>query len=107
MTAELAESEKTTQLLARMVVDPETHKRLFEGAAAVRETLTRDQRATLSAAYLEHEKSHAPSERTMPEADFALLIEGLKKTPQTVNLNDLSFATLKRLSLALAAQPIS
>lgn len=106
VTAELVEAEKTTQLLARMVVDPTSKAVLFADALAVRETLSRTQRACITEAYLAHEQRYAPSGRNMPDAEFAELLETVKKTPEMRVLNDLSTSTLKKLLLCLAAQPL-
>lgn len=106
-SAELFEHEQTSQFLARAVVDPDTGERLFQTAEALRKALTRSQKSALVAAYLEHEKTYAPSEGNLGEAEFQKLLEAVKKTPETATLNDLSFDTLRRLIVTLAAPPSS
>lgn len=107
VTAELVEAEKTTHLLARMLVDPATKAVLFDGADLVRECLSRNQRARITECYLEHEQRYAPSGRNMPDAEFAELLATVKKTPEMPTLKDLNTATLKKLVLCLAVQPAS
>lgn len=105
--ADLFESEKATQLIQRFVVDPDTGKPVFPNAAAVRETLSRDQRNTIADRYFDFEKEHSPSERTLSDAEFTALLEDVKKKPDMQRLNDLSGALLKRLVLSLAVPPTS
>jgi len=102
--ADLFESEKATELLLRFVVDPETKKPVFSNADEVLETLTRPERNFIGAAYFDFEKEHSPSERTMSEKDFDALLEEIKKKPETLRLNGLSGAMLKKLVSSLAAQ---
>lgn len=104
-TADLFEDEKASQLLARALVDPSTNKRAAVSAKALREALTRGDRSYLAECYLEHEKQFSPSERSLSDKEFAGLIEEVKKNPETPRLNDLNFATLKRLITALVSPP--
>jgi hypothetical protein len=43
----------------------------------------------------------------MGEAEFAALLEEVKKTPETTRLNDFGSVTLKRLVRSLACPPSS
>lgn len=104
-TAEAFESEKASQLLARALVDPVTRSALAASAQELRRAVSRDEQAFIIDAYLAHEKMFSPSERTLDAAEFASLMEEVKKTPQTPLLNDSSIATLKRLITALACPP--
>lgn len=103
--ADLFESEKATQLIQRFVVDPATGKPVFPTADDVLDTLSRDQRNEIGAAYFDFEKEYSPSERTMSDAEFAELLEDVKKKPDMQLLTDLSGALLKRLVLSLAVPP--
>lgn len=100
-TAEAFELEKTSQLLSRALVDVQTGDYLIGSPRQVRQLLSRVQRECLLADYLEHEKDYAP--RAMTDDEFNALLDTLKKTPETVNLNDLNTASLKRLITALAS----
>lgn len=104
-TAEAFESEKASQLLARALVDPSTGKPVAASAKELRASISRDEKSLLIEAYLEHEKTFSPSERTMDEAEFYALLEEVKKNPLTPRLNDSSSATLKKLITALASPP--
>jgi hypothetical protein len=106
-TSELFESEKSSQLLLRALVDIDTGKPLATSAKQLREALSREQKSFLIEAYLQHEKSHSPSERTLSDTEFGELIEEVKKNPATPLMNDSSIATLKRLITTLALQPTS
>jgi uncharacterized alpha-E superfamily protein len=105
--ADLFESEKATQLILRFVVDPATGKSVFPTADEVRDTLSREERNAIVDAYYDFEREHSPSERTMSEADFARLLEDVKKKPDPHVLKDLSGALLKRLVLSLVSPPTS
>jgi hypothetical protein len=104
-TAEAFESEKASQLLARALIDPAGGKPVATSAAELRESITRDEKTTLIEAYLDHERTFSPSERTMGEAEFSELMEEVKKNPQTPRLNDSSSVMLKRLITALVSLP--
>lgn len=105
--ADLFESEKATHLIQRFVIDPATKEPVFASADEVLDTLSRDERNAIGAAYYDFEREYSPSERTMSEADFTALLEDVKKKPDMTSLNGLSGALLKRLMLSLAAQPTS
>lgn len=102
--ADLFESEKATQLIQRFVIDPATKEPVFASAEDVMGTLSRDERAMIGAVYFDFEKEYSPSERTLSDADFAALLEDVKKKPDMQSLTDLSGALLKRLVLSLASQ---
>jgi len=104
-SSEAFESEKASQLLHRAMFDPTTNKPLADSAHALREVITRDEKSALIEAYLDHEKTFSPSERTMGDEEFIALVEAVKKTPQNPPLKDLSSATLKKLITALASRP--
>ncbi len=104
-SSEAFESEKASQLLYRAMIDPVTKKPLADSALALREVITRDEKSALIEAYLEHEKTFSPSERTMGDEEFIALVETVKKTPENPPLNDLSTAMLKKLITALASPP--
>lgn len=105
--ADLFESEKATQLIRRFVVDPATKAPVFASAEEVLDTLSRAERNVIGEAYYDFEKEFSPSERTLSDADFAALLDDVKKKPDMQPLNDLSGALLKRLVISLAAQPTS
>jgi hypothetical protein len=105
--ADLFESEKFTQLMLRFLVDPATGKPLFSSADEVRNTLSREERNAVGAAYYDFEREYSPSERTMSEAEFGRLLDDVKKKPDPLALNGLSGALLKKLVLSLATPPIS
>ena len=77
--ADLFESEKATQLMLRFLVDPATGKPLFSSADEVRNTLSREERNAVGAAYYDFEREYSPSERTMSEAEFGRLLDDVKK----------------------------
>ena len=104
-SAETFEAEKTSQLLLRALVDPDTGKPVFASARALRETLLRDDKAYLVEEYMAHERAYAPSEANLSPEAFAVLLEALKKTPETTDLNDSSTATLKKLVRCLVSPP--
>lgn len=106
-TADLYEDEKASQLLVRALVDPESKKPVTDAARALREAIGRDERSYLTEQYLAHEKEFSPSGRSLSDDDFALLIEDVKKNPETPRLNGLSFAMLKRLITALACPAVN
>jgi hypothetical protein len=105
--ADLFESEKASHLIQRFLIEPETGKPVFPSAAEVVDTLSRDERNAIGAAYYDFEKEYSPSERTLSEADFASLLADAKKKPDWTYLSGLSGALLKRLALSLAAQQTS
>ena len=105
--AELFESEKATQLILRFLVDPGTGKPLFSSADEVRNTLSREERNAVGAAYYDFEREYSPSERTMSEAEFGRLLDDVKKKPDPLALNGLSGALLRKLVLSLATPPNS
>ncbi len=104
-SAELFESEKAAQLMARFLVDPDTSDRICKDATAVREAFTREEHGFIAQAYLEHEKKFSPSERTLSNNDMTKLIDEVKKTQLTTCLNNLSSLMLKKLALFLACPP--
>lgn len=104
-SAELFEREKASQLLARALVDPATSKPIAPTAQELRQALTREDAEWLIARYLDHEKRHSP--KNMDEAEFADLLEDVKKNAATTRLDDSSFATLKRLITCLASPPVN
>jgi len=104
-SAELFEREKASQLLARALVDPTTTKPVAPTAQGLREALSREDSEWLIARYLDHEKRHSPKE--LDDAEFADLLEEVKKNAATTRLDDSSFATLKRLINYLASPPAS
>jgi len=104
-TAEAFEAEKSSQLLVRALIDPETNTPVAETALALRSATYRDQQASLISAYLAHEKSYSPSERTLSDAELSELVEEVKKNPGMTSSSDLSTDTLKRLITALASPP--
>lgn len=104
-TAELFEMEKSGQLLVRFLVDPVSGNAVADDVNELREALSRDEVAHLIEMYLEFEKTVSPSERNMPEEEFATLLETVKKTPEIQLLNGLSSVTLKKLIITLASPP--
>lgn len=104
-TADLFEDEKASQLLQRALVDPASGSPVASSARTLREALTRSERGYLVDAYLEHEKTFSPSERTMSALGFAELLEEVKKNPATTRLNDLSSDMLRKLIASLGAPP--
>ena len=106
-TADLFEDEKSSQLLALALIDPETRQPVAKSALSLREAITRAQRAELIEHYLEHEKAHSPSGRTLSNEEFSDLLEAVKKTPEMILTSDSSGETLKRLIISLASQPSS
>jgi hypothetical protein len=106
-TSELFETEKTAQLLFRALVDPDTGKQVATNVKQLREALSRDNKHALMQAYLDHEKTFSPSERTLTDGEFSDLVEEVKKNPSTPHLNDLSIDTLKRLITTLVCPPTS
>lgn len=106
-TSDLFEAEKSSQLLLRAMIDPESGKPVASSATELREALSRNDVAVLIDAYLDHEKSISPSERNMTEADLLGILEEVKKTPQKATLSGLSSAMLKRLITISVSQPAS
>lgn len=106
-TAEAFEAEKSSQLLVRALIDPGTGKPVAGTAKALREAVYRDQQMALINAYLAHEKTFSPSERTLSEHDFSVLLEEVKKSPEPTLSSDLSTDTLKRLITALVSPPVN
>ncbi|MEW6562712.1 MAG: hypothetical protein AB1400_05700 [Pseudomonadota bacterium] len=106
-TAELFETEKSSQLLLRALVNPADNKTVATTAKDLRAALSREEVAYLIEQYLNHEKTISPSERNLSDDDLMALLEEVKKTPQTPRLNDLSFAMLKRLITISVSQPAS
>lgn len=106
-TAELFDTEKSSQLLLRALVNPADNKAVATTAKELRAALSREEVAYLIEQYLSHEKTISPSERNLSDDDLMALLEEVKKTPQTLRLNDLSFAMLKRLITILVSQPAS
>lgn len=103
--AELFESEKGSQLMLRFLVDPGTRQPIFPTVDELRDTLTREERNAVGAAYYDFEREHSPSERTLTDAEFGRLLEEVKKKPDPRALNGLSGALLRRLVLSLASPP--
>lgn len=106
-TAELFETEKSSQLLLRALVNPADNKAVATTAKDLRAALSREEVAYLIEQYLSHEKTISPSERNLSDDDLMALLEEVKKTPKTLRLNDLSFAMLKRLITISVSQPAS
>lgn len=104
-SAEAFESEKASQLLYLALLDPAMKQPVAQSAKELREAISRDEKSALIEAYLEHEKTFSPSERTMGDAEFSALLETVKKTLENPSLNDLSSATLRRLITSLVSQP--
>lgn len=104
-TSEAFEAEKSVQLIALMVIDPQTKLPVFANADAARAMLTRSDKEIISEAYLEHEKQFSPSGRNLDEEEFAALLAEVKKNPVTPRLNALSGAGLRRLITILASLP--
>jgi len=103
-TADAFETEKTVQLIALAAVDPQTRKPVFPDANAAREVLMREDKDIIAEKYLEHERQFSPSGRTLSEAEFAELVEEVKKNPVTPRLSALSGDMLRRLITTLASQ---
>ncbi len=104
-TAELFEAEKSAQLACRFLVDPTSGQTVVSDSEELRSALTRGENEALINAYLEYEKEHSPSGRTLSDEEFNALFEEVKKNPGTARLNDSSSATLKRLITSLANPP--
>lgn len=104
-SADTFENEKSTQLLLRALVDPVSGDRLARDITDMREAISREQKAYLIEQYLEHEKQCAPKEESMPEEEFAALLEEVKKKPGQTVLSGLNTVTLKKLILSLASPP--
>lgn len=102
-SAELYERHLANELLLLALLDADEDKPVFASVSQLAETLTREQKAYLLEEYLAFERDFNPAR--MREEDLAALLEEVKKTPQTTRLNDLSFATLKRLVRYLASPP--
>lgn len=106
-SAEYFEQLKATELLVRAVVDPATGQRVFKTGKDLRDAISRTEKACLVERYVDHERNHSPAEWNMGEAEFAALLEEVKKTPETTRLNDFGSVTLKRLVRSLACPPSS
>ncbi len=104
-TVNVFDAEVATRMLARAVLDPETNAPVFASADAARSILTAPVKDALLAAYVELESDVNPRPGLMPEADYAALVEAVKKTPQTTRLSNLSGDTLRRLIITLASPP--
>lgn len=104
-TADVFEAEKTLQLIALMLVDPATREPVFTSVDQAREVLLRQDKEYLSGEYLEHEKTFSPNGGNMSEAEFAALVDEVKKNPVTTTLNGLSGDQLRRLITSLASTP--
>ncbi|MBA4709575.1 hypothetical protein [Aquitalea aquatica] len=102
-SADLYERRLANELLLLALLDAEEDKPVFSSVSELAQTLTREQKAFLLEEYLAFERNFNPAR--MREEDLAALLEEVKKTPQTTRLNDLSFATLKKLLRYLASQP--
>jgi len=106
--SDLFESEKTIQLLLRALVIPGSGDPVTESVLQLRKSLDREDKAFLIKQYLEFEKEYSPvAGYNMAEAEFEMLFDTLKKTPETVSLNDLNSETLRRLITALVFPPSS
>lgn len=103
-TAEAFEVEKSVQLIFLAAVDLETRKPVFASVDECRATLMREDREIISEEYLKHEQSFSPSERNLTDAQFAALLQDVKKNPASPRLSALSGATLIRLITTLASQ---
>ncbi|ATG89116.1 hypothetical protein [Methylomonas koyamae] len=100
--AELFELEKSNQLLLRALVNPATGEPLVNSPLAMRKSMSRAHKSFLISEYLEFEKEYSPmAGHNISDSEFAELFDTLKKTPETVNLNDLNSGTLRRLITAL------
>lgn len=106
-TAEAFEAEKASQLLTRALVDPDSGRPVTTSAKVLREAIIRDQKVVLIDAYLAHEKSFSPSERTLTEAELSALLDEVKKTPEMTLSNVSSIDTLKRPITASVCHPAS
>jgi uncharacterized protein (UPF0276 family) len=106
-SAEAFEHEKSTQLLFRALVDPDSGEHVAKKIDEIRESISRDQKAYLIAQYLEHERQCSPREETMSDEDFVALLETVKKKPVATSLSGLNTVSLIRLILSLASQPTS
>jgi hypothetical protein len=106
-TADTFEAEKSLVLVSRMLVDPVTRKPVFATADQARAMFMRADKQLIMEKYLEHERKFSPSAANMNEAEFAALLEEVKKNPGTPQLNDLSGDLLKRLISSLASPPPS
>jgi len=104
-TADLFEAEKAAQLTCRFLVDPADGSPVCADAEAARAAFTRGENEVVVNAYLEFEKAHSPSGRTLTDAEFGALFEEVKKNPGTPRLNDSSSDTLKRLITYLVNPP--
>jgi hypothetical protein len=101
--ADLFESARAVELLARALVDPADGKPLAKDAGELCRVLTRADKVYLIDQYLDHEREYSPSEAHMDGEAFAELLDEVKKNPATPRLNDFSSALLKRLVRSLAA----
>lgn len=106
--AELFEAEKSNQLLVRALCQPGAADQPFaDSPLQLRNALSREHKAWLIDQYLAFEKEHSPlAGRNMSDDEFTALLAALKKTPETVNLNDLNTDTLARLITALVCPPV-
>jgi hypothetical protein len=104
-TAEAFEAEKSSQLLVRALIDPANSQPVAETAQALREATYRDQQASLVNAYLAHEKTFSPSERTLTDDELSALLEEVKKNPETMLSSVSNIDTLKRLITVLVSPP--
>lgn len=104
-SADLFEAEKSTHLLLRALVDPETLKPIAGSPKQLRTAISSSDKEWLTAQYLDHEREWSPGERNMTPEQFAELVETVKKTPETALSIDSSSATLRRLLLTLASPP--
>ncbi|MEW9901015.1 hypothetical protein ABWL39_20540 [Chitinivorax sp. PXF-14] len=106
-TAEAYEAEKSSQLLARALVDPVTAVPVAANAQALREAVGREQLSAMVNAYLAHEKVYSPSARTLSNDELTALVDEVKKSPETTLSSVSSIDTLKRLITILASPPAS
>ena len=79
-SAELFEREKSSQLLARSLVEPASGKPVASTAQELRQALSREDVEWLATRYLDHEKRHSPKE--LDDEAFAALLEEVKKMPR-------------------------
>jgi hypothetical protein len=103
--SDVFEAEKSLQLIALAVVDPVTKTPVFADPTQARETLIRADKTLIIEKYLEHERKFSPSGLNLTEAEFAEVLEEVKKNPLTPRLNDLSGDSLRRLIATLVSQP--
>jgi hypothetical protein len=97
-------SERETQLLFRVILDPETKKQLFKNITAFRDTITLDIKDTLATELDAFETECNPEIDYISEEDFDKLVTSVKKNvPNTVG-NISSIGIAKKLITYLVNQ---